>query len=183
VWESVRAILSDPELLRADLDRMIEMKRSAHRGGTRREMDVWLERLAEADHKRARFQHAYAEDAISLEDLKARLSELEELRELATRELEGLRHHEEEIAQLERDRDALLESYAGASEEALDSLTPEQRHNLYKSFRLEVLAHPDGTTEIVLGMLLSSEEVCTTETLSRSPACTTSRTACRWRAA
>jgi hypothetical protein len=167
VWESVRAILSDPELLRSDLDRMIEMKRNERRGEPRREMDVWLERLTEADHKRARFQHAYAEDAITLDDLKARLFELDELRELAQRELEALRHHEEEIARLERDRDALLEYYASAAPEALNSLTPEQRHNLYKLFRLEVLAHADGTTELVLGDLLSSEEVCTTEATPR----------------
>ena len=183
VWESVRAILSDPERLRADLDRMIEMKKSARRGDSRREMDGWLEKLDEAGRKRVKFQHAYAEDAISLEDLKARLGELEELRELAQRELEALRSYEEEIARMERDRDAVLESYAGASSEALDSLTPEQRHNLYRSFRLEVFAHPDGTTELVLGDLLSQEEVCTKESLPRSPACTTSRTACRWRAA
>jgi hypothetical protein len=42
---------------------------------------------------------------------------------------------------------------------------------------------PDGTTELVLGDLLSYEEVCTKESLSRSPACTTSPTACRSRAA
>jgi hypothetical protein len=65
---------------------------------------------------------------------------------------------------------------------ALDALTPEQRHNLFRSFRLEVLAHADGTTEIVLGDLLSYDEVCTKESLSRSPACTTPRTACRSRA-
>ncbi len=183
VWESVRVILSDPERLRADLDRMIEMKRNARRGDSRHEMDGWLERLAEVGRKRAKFQHAYAEDAITLEDLKTRLAELEELRELAQRELEALRGHEEEIARLERDRDAVLESYAGASSKALDSLTPEQRHNLYRSFRLEAFAHPDGTTELVLGDLLSYDEVCTEESLSRSPACTTSPTVCRWRAA
>ncbi len=144
---------------------------------------MWLEKLADTDRKRARFQHAYAEDAISLKDLKDRLVELEELRELAQRELEALRGHEEEIARLERDRDAVLESYAGASSEALDSLTPEQRHNLYRSFRLEVLAHADGTTELVLGDLLSYDEVCTKESLSRSPACTTSPTVCCCRAA
>ena len=88
-----------------------------------------------------------------------------------------------EIAQLERDKDAVLESYAGASEEALDSLTPEQRRNLYRSLRKEVLVHADGTTEIVLGDLLSYEEVCPKESLSRSQACITSPTVCRWHAA
>jgi DNA repair ATPase RecN len=162
---------------------MIEMKRKTHHGEPRREMDIWLEKLSEADRKRIKFQHAYAEDAITLNDLKARLAELEELRELAQRELEALRHHEQELARLEDDRDAVLEHYAGASSEALDSLTSEQRHNLYKSLRIEVFAHADGSTEIVLGDLLSCEVVCTTESLSRSPACITSPTACRWRAA
>ena len=183
MWESIRAILSDPERLRADLERMIEMKRKAHHGDPAHEMDVWLEKVSEVGRKRTKFQHAYAEDAISLEGLKARLAELEELRTLAHEELERLRHFEEEITQLERDKDAVLEAYAGASEEALDSLTPEQRHNLYKSFHLEVLAHADGTTELVLGDLLSYDEVCTDESLSRSPACTTSPTACPWLAA
>jgi recombinase-like zinc beta ribbon protein len=97
VWESLRIVLSDPECLRADLDRIIEMKREAYGGDTRREMDVWLEKHTEAESKRAKSQHAYAEDAISLEDLKVRLAELEELRELATRALEALRRHEEEF--------------------------------------------------------------------------------------
>jgi hypothetical protein len=167
VWESIRAILSDPERLREDLDRMIEIKRKTHRGDPRPEMDIWLEKLSEADHKRVKFQHAYAEDVITLDDLKARIVELEELREIAQRELEALRLHKEEIARLEEDRNAKLEYYAGASSEALDSLTPEQRHNLYKSFRLEVFVHADGSTEIVLGDLLSYEDVCTTESLSR----------------
>jgi hypothetical protein len=99
VWESIRTILSDPERLREDLDRMIETKkRITHHGDPRPEMDIWLEKLSEADHKRAKFQHAYAEDAITLDDLKARIVGLEELREIAQRELEALRLHEEEVA-------------------------------------------------------------------------------------
>ncbi|HEX5974952.1 MAG TPA: hypothetical protein VFY57_07320 [Rubrobacteraceae bacterium] len=119
---------------------------------------------------------------MTLADLKARLAELEQECQIAERELASLRLREREIADLERDRDAVLESFAGASEDALDALTPEQRHNLYRSLRIEVLAHADGSTEIVLGDLLSYEEVCTEESLSRSPACTTSPTVCRSRA-
>jgi site-specific DNA recombinase len=166
VWESVRAILSDPERLRADLDAMIEMKRRASRSDPTEEMNHWLDTLADADEKRAKYQRAYAADVLTLADLKARLAELEEERQVAERELESLRLRAREIADLERDRDALLESYAGASDDALDRLTPEQRHNLYRSLRIEVLVHADGTTEIVLGDLLSYDEVCTEESLS-----------------
>ncbi len=149
VWNSVRALLSDPEELRADLDRMIEMKRNALRmNGARREMDTWLEKLAEADQKAARFQHAYAEAAITLDDLKARLAEVGELRETAHREPERLRHHEEEIAGLERDRDALLAHYEGMAPGVLDALTPQERRNFYALLRLEVLSRPDGSLEL-----------------------------------
>jgi site-specific DNA recombinase len=167
VWASVRAILSDPDRLRADLDAMIEMKRQASRIDPTEEMNHWLKVITDADDKRAKYQRAYAADVMTLADLKARLAELEQEYQIAERELESLRLRKQDIADLERDRDALLESYAGASEEALDSLTPEQRHNLYKSLRIGVLAHADGSTEIVLGNLLSCEEVCTTETTSR----------------
>jgi site-specific DNA recombinase len=167
VWESVRAILSDPARLRADLDVMIEMKRQASRNNPTEEINHWLNVLADADEKRAKYQRAYVADVMTLADLKARLAELEQECQIAERELESLRLREREIADLERDRDALLESYAGASEEALDSLTPEQRHNLYKSLRIGVLAHADSSTEIILGNLLSYEEVCTTDVLSR----------------
>ncbi len=161
VWESVRAILSDPDRLRADLDAMIELKRQASRNDPTEEINHWVKVLADADEKRAKYQRAYAADVMNLADLKARLAELEEECQIAERELESLRLREREIADLERDRDAVLEGYAGASDEALDSLTPEQRHNLYRSLRIEVLAHADGSTEIILGNLLSYEEVCT----------------------
>jgi hypothetical protein len=166
VWESVRAILSDPERLRDDLDAMIEMKRRVSRNDPTEEMNHWLRVLADADEKRAKYQRAYAADVMTLADLKARLAELEQECQIAERELASLRLREQDIADLERDRDALLESYAGASEEALDSLTPE-RHNLYKSLRIGVLALADGSTEIILGKLLSYEEVCTTDVTSR----------------
>jgi hypothetical protein len=169
VWESVRAILSDPERLRADLDAMIEIKRRVSRAEPREEMNHWLKVLADADEKRAKYQRAYAADVMTLADLKARLAELEQECQIAERELASLRLREQEIADLESDRDAVLESYAGASEDALDSLTPEQRHNLYRSLRIGVLAHADGSTEIVLGNLLSYEEGCTTDVTPREP--------------
>jgi site-specific DNA recombinase len=77
VWESVRAILSDPERLRADLDAMIELKRQASRNDPRDEINHWLKVLADADEKRAKYQRAYAADVMTLADLKARLAELE----------------------------------------------------------------------------------------------------------
>ena len=49
---------------------------------------------------------------------------------------------------MERDRDALLESYAEVVPEQLDRLTPEERHLVYKMLRLSVAAYQDGKLEV-----------------------------------
>jgi hypothetical protein len=43
------------------------------------------------------------------------------------------------------DRDALLESYAEMTPEALDALTPEERRQVYGMLRLRVEVAADGT--------------------------------------
>lgn len=52
------------------------------------------------------------------------------------------------IEQLERDKESLLENYANIAPEALDSLTPEDRHQLYKMLRLSVVIRPDANLEV-----------------------------------
>ena len=116
---------------------MIEVQREAAVGDPAYESCHWLGRGAGT--KRSRFQHAYVEGIMSLDDLGARLAELKDLEETTRRELKNLHGRQERIAQLERDRDALLEDYARRSPEALHSLTSEQRHHLYKMLRLQLL--------------------------------------------
>ncbi len=55
-----------------------------------------------------------------------RLAALEDTRETAERELRALQHRTERLAQLERDRASLLESYAGLMPEAIDALGSEE---------------------------------------------------------
>jgi len=148
VWEEVRAYLEEPERLRADLDRAVALERDAERGDPAREAKVWAEKLAEADAKRVRFQHAYAEGVVGLEDLRERLAELEEEKVTAERELAALRDREARVRDLKRDRDAVLEGLLGDASEALDCMTPEQRHHFYKILRLKVRLFADDSMEI-----------------------------------
>ena len=48
----------------------------------------------------------------------------------------------------DKDRDAILESYADLTVEALDALSPEQRNRLYKMLKLNVVLRDDGTPEV-----------------------------------
>ena len=59
--------------------------------------------------------------------------------------MQGRRMVEEEV---ERDRDALLESYARMVPERLDLLTPEERHQVYKMLRLRGINLLGRTLEV-----------------------------------
>jgi hypothetical protein len=89
-----------------------------------------------------------AEGLIDFEELRARQAALEETRKTAEQELQALQHRAEHLAQLERDRDSLLESYAGLVPEAIDALRSEERHQTYRIIGLEVHLAPDGSFEL-----------------------------------
>ncbi|HEX2181692.1 MAG TPA: recombinase zinc beta ribbon domain-containing protein [Rubrobacteraceae bacterium] len=169
VWDYVSGVMKDPETLRDDLDRMIELRRRDTRGEPDKERKLWAEKLAEVDGKRARYQEMAAEALITFEELRARLAELNEARETAERELAALRGHEEYILALERERDALLDSLEAEAPEALDPLEPGERHHWYRLLRLEADVDKDGNVEVSWSGAPDGEGVCQNETLSPSP--------------
>ena len=69
-----------------------------------------------------------AEGPITFDELGAKLAALDETRATAQYELEGLKRRREHLESLEQYKEALLENYAALVPEALNSLTPEQRH-------------------------------------------------------
>jgi site-specific DNA recombinase len=164
VWSFVSELLTQPERLRRGLEEMIARERESLCGDPEQEAKMWHEKLAEAERKRSGFQDMAAEGLITLDELRAKLAGLEETRTTARRELESLSQRREKLAELERDRDTLLEHYAGMVPEALDELTPEERHRIYEMLRLRAVATLDGTIEVT-GVLGKNVLVCTTETL------------------
>ena len=166
VWEAVAGLLGDPEQLRADLEQMIELERDAAAlGDPKWEEKVWLDKLAEADRKRCAYQDQQAEALITIEELRTKLAVLEETRKTAQRELEALRGRKQHIEELERDKDALLESYAGIALEVLDSLAAEERRRIYGMLGVRVVARPDKTLELS-GRFMGGMSVCESERTS-----------------
>jgi site-specific DNA recombinase len=148
VWDLVSELLTDPERLRAGLDAMVEQERSGSRGDPDHEARVWLERLAEADRMRAGYQELAAKGLMTIEELGARLEELETTRQTAANELEAIRRRAERLEGLEQDRNTLMEFYTGAVPEKLEKLGSEERRRVYGMLGLEVSASPDGMIEI-----------------------------------
>jgi hypothetical protein len=97
------------------------------------------------------------------------LTELDNTRSIAERELEALRTHKERIGQLETDRDILLESIVGIAPDALDSLAPDECHHVYKMLKLRVVICQDDTLEIS-GTFGDNSSICHSKTLQASSA-------------
>ncbi len=146
---------------------------AAGRGDPDREARAWHNKLAEADRKRDGYLDLAAEGIIGHDELREKLSALEEVRSTAKWELAALRSRRERLEELERDKDALLDSYAEMTPAALDALTPEERHRVYGMLGLHATIKMDGTLE-VNGTFNEGEPLCGMETQSSSHSTTTS---------
>ena len=158
VWELVSGLLKDPERIRVGFEEMIKQERAGVRGGPEAEVRAWLDKLTEVDQERRGYLRLAAKGHMSDAELDEALAELDDARMVAEKELQALRGRREAIDQLERDKDALLESYARMVPEELDRLSPDERHQVYRMLRLEVYLPPEGPIE-VRGIL--REAVCT----------------------
>ncbi len=174
VWDLIAALLEEPERLRVGLEELIEQERACMRANPDREAAAWLERLSEVEHERRGYLRLAAKGHMGDEDLAEALGELEDARKTAERELSNVRRRKVALEELERDRDALLESYAGMVPEALASLAPEERRQVYGMLRLRVEIAADGSME-ARGVL--SESLCESGVAS---ACTTSSRRTAW---
>jgi hypothetical protein len=122
------------------------------------------------------------------------LSELDDTRRTAERELDAIKGRKEVLADLERNRDALLGHYARMVPEAFDALTPEERRQVYGMLRLRIDVAADGSMEVrgilsenlcVLyenGQVICDESLCENGLASRCKNQNTKRSELRFRA-
>lgn len=141
---------------------MIEEEREGIHGDPDREARMWLEKVAEVDQERRGYQRLAAKERMTNQELDEALAELDETRKIAERELEALRGRRERIEEMERDRDALSDNYARMAPEALDALTPQERHQVYRMLRLQAAVMMGGTLEIS-GTFREGDAFCPTD--------------------
>ena len=108
----------------------------------------WLKKLAEIESKRDGYLELAAEGFMRREELRTKLAALEETRETAGCELQALKSRSELLLNLQREKDIIMERYAGMVPGALETLSPQERHQVYRMLRLKVVAHPDDTMEV-----------------------------------
>ena len=159
MWVFIRDLLADPGRLRAGFDNLIERERILPRNGSEDAPRTLHKRLEEIAHKRARAQDLTLDGLLTREELRAKLSELDEAKEAIEKELAVYTQRTERLKTLEQDRDATLAAFVESVPEELDRLAPEKRHRIYKMLRLRINVEGDGPTEIS-GALTGSETVC-----------------------
>ena len=148
VWGLVSELLTEPERLREGLEAMIEEERKGVRGDPERESKSWLQRLAEVDRKRDGYLELAAEGFLDRDELRGKLAALDETRETAERELRTLEGRSRLLENLEREKDTIIERYAGLVPDALEEFSPRERHQVYRMLHLRVVAHPDDKLEV-----------------------------------
>jgi site-specific DNA recombinase len=142
VWAFVSEILTDPSNLARGLERMIENER----GTPVAENEAsWLRRISEIDGKCERLLDLRLEGDITSEQFRAKSAGLKEARAAAEDQLEAIRSRLSHLKDIERSKDALVSHYASLVPHGLAGLSPAERNRVYKTMRLRVFAHRDGT--------------------------------------
>ena len=156
IWHEVSGVLKDPGRLREGLERMIERERG------KKDPAEGMGRLArlldEIEGKRARFQHLYAEGVIGIDDLRARLSELDAIHSQAARRMDELEAHRKRLRALEHDKEEVLASYAALTRKRFEELSPEDRNGLYRRINLSVRVLRGGEPKLSADINLAFSE-------------------------
>ncbi len=165
IWRSIFGLLANPEKLRIGLEELIAQEQRGIYGDPDKQIRALADMLENVAHKKRRYQDMAAEGLIGFEELRSRLTELDNTCKTAEQELESLRSRQHRIAQLERDSGTFIERLVGLVPEKLESLVPEERHRVYKLLRLQAIAGRDGIVE-VSGVIGAANSLCVSQTTS-----------------
>jgi site-specific DNA recombinase len=143
VWSQVLALLENPELIQAEIQRRLAALRAEHPASRRRDR---LERdLTRAQNALRRLIDGYQEQLITLEELRARMPELRKREATLRAELEALDtelHDAETYLKLTETLDAFRTRLSANAEQ----LSIEQRQDIVRLVVREVLLGDDDVT-------------------------------------
>ena len=100
--------------------------------------------MAKYTRLRSAYQDQQAAGLMTLRKLGAKLEGLENKRKTAEQELASLRNRQQRVEELEKNRDALLQSMSEMVPAALDDLAGEEKNRLYQMLQLKVMPSAEG---------------------------------------
>jgi DNA repair ATPase RecN len=140
----VFGVLSDSDTIQRGLDSLIQRETEEERDDPEQVISTLEDRLSQNTHLRRAYQDQQAEGLMTLEELAARLEELEDTRKVLEAELASLERSQQKAQELEKDRDAVVASLAASIPDALDNLTGEEINTVYRKLRLQLIPSEEG---------------------------------------
>lgn len=144
VMRRVDSLLSSPDLMRQQLDTAIE-------DASNPDQDAlgWLRVMQECDRKRAAYQDQQAMGLMTLDELAAKLAEINETRTTAQTHHDRLQRGINRADELRATRNELLAAYKdGLLYDGLLYFDPEIRRELYTAMKLEATVNKAGDVRI-----------------------------------
>jgi hypothetical protein len=140
----VFGVLSDPDTIQRGLDSLIQRETEEVRDDPEQVVTTLEDRLSQNTHLRRAYQDQQAEGLMTLEELGAKLEELEDTRKVLEADLASLERSRQKAKELENDRDAVVASLAATIPEALENLTGEEINTVYRKLRLRLIPSEEG---------------------------------------
>src|SRR5215203_99841 len=144
VRDLVFGALSDPDTIQRGLDALIERETEEVREDSTFLAETLSEKLSQNAQTRRAYQDQQAAGLMTLEELAARLEEVEHTRKVLEAELAALEGTQQKAEELREDRDTALASLATSIPKALDGLTGEEINTVYRKLRLRVVPSEEG---------------------------------------
>jgi len=144
VRDFVFGVLRDPDTIQRGLDALIERETEEVREDSTLRAETLSEKRSQNTQTRRAYQDQQAAGLMTLEELAARLKELEHARKVLEAELGALERTQQKAEELKEDRDTVLSSLAASIPEALDSLTGEEINTVYRKLWLRVVPSKEG---------------------------------------
>ena len=143
VWAQVLALLENPELIQAEIERRLQTLRAEHPASHRR--DGLQRDLSRAQNALRRLIDGYQEQLITLEELRARMPELRRREATLRAELDAL-DSELHDAEIYLKLTETLDAFRARLTANAETLTIEQRQEIVRLIVREVLLGDDDIT-------------------------------------
>jgi site-specific DNA recombinase len=140
----VFGVLKDPNTIQRGLDSLIQREMEEVRDDPQQVVETLAEMLSKNTRLRRAYQDQQAEGMMTLEELAARLEELDDTRKVLEAELASLERSQQKAKELDNDRDAVVASLAASIPEALDNLTEDEFNTVYRKLQLRLIPTEEG---------------------------------------
>ncbi|MBA3473532.1 MAG: hypothetical protein H0T57_09960 [Rubrobacter sp.] len=135
-------LIDDPTRLQQQLDAAIEQESSRNPD---EDITSWLKVVEDCDRQRGAYQDQQAAGLMSLDELRRKITELDESKATAQEHLNNARAGKSRVEELQATKRAMLDAYtSGIMYDGIHSFPAEMKHEIYQTLGLKVTVPIEG---------------------------------------